>query len=272
MSDLSLLLFAVKPDVVREACRSGITGIVVDWEVAGKARRQHGADTEINHHTPDDLLNVRRATSARVICRINGLHEESRAEIDLAISLGADELLLPMVREVDEVDRALDLVKGRRPLGILIETGRAVQNAEALCARPLSRVYVGLNDLAIDRGAPNIFTALADGTVEHVQRVCPLPFGFGGLTLPDGGWPIPCRLLIGETARLQASFSFLRRSFYRDMVGRRWEEEVPRLLEALRAARERTHSAMLADHAEFVVATSAWPSVSRPAAALSLHV
>ena len=50
-----------------------------------------------------------------------------------------------------EVDRTLDLVAGRCGLGILIETQDAVDRAAALARRPLSRIYVGLNDLRIDR-------------------------------------------------------------------------------------------------------------------------
>ena len=37
--------------------------------------------------------------------------------------------------------------------------------AADLCRLPLTRVYVGLNDLSIDRGLANIFTSVADGTV-----------------------------------------------------------------------------------------------------------
>ena len=254
MGGFALQLFSVDPGFVKKAVRAGVTGVVVDWEYAGKACRQSGADTEINHHTPDDLRRVRAATDAPVMCRINGLHDGSAAEIDQAIALGADELMLPMVRGLGEVERALDLVRGRRPLGILIETRAAVGLAFSLCALPLSRVYVGLNDLAIDRGTPNIFDAIADGTVETVRRVCPVSFGFGGLTLPEAGFPIPCRLLIGEMARVNAEFSFLRRSFHKDIQGRSLEVEVPRLIAAMAAARARTPEAVIQEHDEFVAA------------------
>lgn len=254
MGGFSLWLFSVEPGFIQDAVRAGVTGVVVDWECTGKACRQLGADTEINHHTPEDLRRVRAATDGPVMCRINGLHDESASEIDRAISLGADELMLPMVRGPQEVERALDLVRGRRPLGILIETRAAVSLASELCALPISRAYVGLNDLAIDRGTPNIFEAVADGTVEEVRRASTVPFGFGGLTLPDAGDPIPCRLLIGEMARLGASFSFLRRSFHRDMRDRSLDVEVPLLLGTLRAAQSRTPEAVARDREELIAA------------------
>src|SRR5262245_57339375 len=209
MGRFSLWLFSVDPGFIRTAVHSGVTGVVVDWECTGKERRQARADTEINHHSPDDLRRVRAETEAPIMCRINGLHDDSAAEIDRAIDLGADELLLPMVQAPRDVERALDLVRGRLPLGIFIETRNAVTRAPELCALPVSRVYVGLNDLAIDRGIANIFEAVADGTVDAVRHACPVPFGFGGLTRPDAGDPIPCRLLMGEMARLSTDFTFL---------------------------------------------------------------
>src|SRR5262245_14365023 len=125
MSGFSLWLFSVDPGFIQSAIHSGVTGIVVDWECTGKLRRQARADTEINHHSPDDLRRVRSATDAPVMCRINGLHDDSAAEIDRAIDLGADELLLPMVQAPRDVERALDLVPGRLPLGLVIETRNA---------------------------------------------------------------------------------------------------------------------------------------------------
>jgi len=129
-----------------------------------------------------------------------------------------------------------------------------------LARLPVSRVYVGLNDLAIERKTPNIFTAVADGTVERIRRAFPVPFGFGGLTLPDRGHPIPCRLLIGEMARLPCDFSFLRRSFHRDIQGRVLAVEIPRLLEALQQARLRSPETVARDQSDLKQAIAAWSS------------
>jgi len=66
-----LLLFSTDPAFIEEAVAAGVDGIVVDWEVAGKRRRQAGADTEINADTVEDLMRVRSWVEARVLCRIN---------------------------------------------------------------------------------------------------------------------------------------------------------------------------------------------------------
>ena len=158
-----------------------------------------------------------------------------------------------MVRSAGEVERALELVGGRVGLGILVETRDAVAAAGDLARLPLSRVYVGLNDLAIERGTPTIFAPLADGLLDELrERFAAVRFGFGGLTLPEAGTPLPCRLLMGELARLRADFTFLRRSFYRDVAGKDPEQEVARIRAAVAAAFARPPEAESADRSELL--------------------
>ena len=247
-----LFLFSTQPHVVRDVVSSGAAGIVIDWERAGKHDRQRAADTEINEHTVADLRRVRAATDARILCRVNPVGPTTSSEIDEAIEAGADEILLPMVRTVDEVLTALEAVRGRRGLGILVETAAAVHCAAALARLPLSRVYVGLNDLMIDRGDTNIFSAVLDGTVERVRSHFDVPFGFAGLTLVGRGRPIPCRLLMAEMARLDCRFSFLRRSFHRDIRESCAPEAIPEMLAALAAARRRGTADAAREHGELL--------------------
>jgi len=260
----SLIAFSTQPNFIRRAVTAGVDEIIVDWETRGKQDRQAFADTEINRDTLDDLRRVRACTDARLICRVNPFDGSTPDEVEQAVGAGADEILLPMVRSLQEVATILRWVNGRCGVGILIETVDAVRRVDELGRFPLSRVYVGLNDLAIERNTPNIFTALADGTVERIRRSCSAPFGFGGLTLPECGHPIPCRLLIGEMARLKSNFSFLRRSFYRDMRGREVTVEVPRILEAIRQAHRRSPQAVAQDRRELELAIRMWsPEKSR---------
>jgi hypothetical protein len=236
---------------------AGAAGVVVDWERRGKRRRQAGADTQINADTPEDLAAVRAAQRGLVLCRVNRWSRWTPAEIDLAISLGADEVLLPMVRRPEEVDAALAVVAGRCGLGILVETADAVRRVEPLAQRPLSRIYLGLNDLRIDRGGGPLFLALVDGTVDRVAAAAHgagVPFGVAGLTLPEAGRPVPCRLVLGALARVGASFTFLRRSFWADTAGRDLAREVPRILAAADQAARRLPAALDADHAELAAA------------------
>ena len=250
---INLFGFANNPSSAATVVRAGATGVVVDWERRGKRARQAGVDTQINADTPDDLAAVRDATPGVVLCRVNRWSPWTPAEIELAVSLGADEVLLPMVRRLEEVDAALEVVDGRCGLGILAETTDAVRRMDALATRPLSRIYLGLNDLMIDRGGRSLFLALVDGTADRVARAATgagIPFGVAGLTVPGAGRPVPCRLVLGALARAGASFTFLRRSFWADTAGRDLAVEVPRILAAVDEARGRTPAQVAADHAE----------------------
>lgn len=253
-----LFLFTVDPATARDAVAAGAAGVVVDWERRGKHRRQLGEGTEVNEHTPADLAAVRAgAPAARVLCRVDAVGPHTPAQVDLAVALGADEVLVPMVRRPADVDRALDAAAGRVGVGILVETQDAVACSAELARRPLSRVYVGLNDLRIDRGSSALFTPLVDGTVEEVRGRFDVPFGVAGLTRVDRGAPVPTRLLVAELARLDASFTFLRRSFHADVQPGEYAVEVPRLRAAVGAARRRTEAEVRADRRELLVAVGA---------------
>lgn len=229
---MSLQFLAFTPDPVRaRALRdAGVDGVVVDWETKGKAARQAGADTEINADTLDDLRAVATVDGLHRVVRIHGPGPAVAAETDAAIDGGATHVLLPMVRHPDEVRAFLDHVDGRAKAGILVETVDAVGCAEALAALPLDLVYVGLNDLRIDRGSDALFAPLIDGTAARLGAAfAHVPFGLGGATVLDGGAPIPARLLLAVMHDLGADFTFLRRSFRRDVVGRDLRGEVARI-------------------------------------------
>ena len=252
---MDLFLFTVDPAWGSDVVAAGAAGIVVDWERRGKERRQAGEGTQISTDTPEDLTRMRAATDGRLVCRVNGYGPWTAAEIDDAIARGADEVLLPMVRTAESVDRALDAVAGRCGLGILIETQDAVDTAAELARRPLSRIYVGLNDLRIDRRSDQLFRPLVDGTVDAVRAAVTQPFGVGGLTLPGSGFPVPSEVLAAELVRLRTDFTFLRRSFIADMQGRDPWVEVPRLLGFLADLRRADPAAAAADRGRLLAAT-----------------
>ncbi len=254
LTPVQLFLFTVDPAWGRDVVAAGATGIVVDWERRGKDRRQAGEGTQINGDTLADLVRVRAATDGRLLCRVNAAGPWTAREVDDAVAAGADEVLLPMVRTPEEVDRTLDLVGGRCGLGILVETQDAVDRVAELARRPLSRLYVGLNDLRIDRRSDQLFRPLVDGTVDALRGEVTVPFGVGGLTLPGGGFPVPGDLLAAELVRLGADFTFLRRSFTADMAGRDPFTEVPRLLAALADTADADPLTVAARRAAFVAA------------------
>ena len=256
---MDLLLFTVDPSWGRDVVAAGAAGIVVDWERRGKARRQEGENTQINDDTPEDLSRMRAAVDGRLVCRINGYGPWTPSEVADAVARGADEVLLPMVRTEEEVDRTLDLAAGRCGVGILVETQDAVDRSVALARRPLSRIYVGLNDLRIDRRSTELFRPLVDGTVDAVRATVDQPFGVGGLTLPGGGFPVSADLLAAELVRMGTDFTFLRRSFTADMAGRDPFTEVPRLLDSLAALRRSAPAVVAENRARFVEAVTGRP-------------
>lgn len=230
-----LYLFTVDPALAIPAIEGGATGLVVDWERRGKEARQAGADTHVSADRPEDLDRMRAAVGAPILCRIDRAGPWTEDQLEDAFRRGATEVLLPMVRRAEEVERVLGYAAGR-PVGILLETSEAVAAARELAALPLSRVYVGLNDLALARGSASIFAPLEDGLLDELRAaVGDVPFGFGGLTVPDATWPLPVTELIGHMRRLDADFTCLRRSFWADVAGRDPAAAVRAILRACRA-------------------------------------
>lgn len=245
------MLFSNRPELIRASVAGGAAGVVIDWERIGKEERQRGADTLISADTFEDLQTARAATTAPVVCRLDGPGPWTEEEVERAIGAGADEVLLPMVRDAADVHRALEAAAGRCGVGVMIETVEAVSRVQELMSLPVSRAYVGLNDLSIEMGTASLFSALMDGTLEHVREyVRGVPFGFGGSTLPDRGAPVPARLLLGELDRLDADFTFLRRSFWRDVEGIDAAAAVRSIRAAAARMAARTPAEVFADRAE----------------------
>jgi hypothetical protein len=229
-----LLMFSSGQRRVMEAEEAGIHRIVVDLETGDKPGRQVGFDTEISTQTLEDLAMVRGLTRLPIVCRINAVGPATAREVEAVTARGADEILVPMVRSASEVEHVLEVAAGRIGVGVIVETRDAVANAIDLATLPLTRMYVGLNDLQIDSGTRHIFVAVSDGTIDRVRASAGrIPFGFAGLTLPGGGTPLPVRHLIDEMARLACGFTFLRRSFFRDASGYNLREATQRILSAV---------------------------------------
>ncbi len=224
---VELFVFDSTPTVVEAVAGAGAPhkadAVVVDWERSGKkARQRHaisllGIDTQIGSDTRVDLETVVAASTVPVICRIDAWAAQGPIDILAAMDVGVSEVILPMVRRPEEVEQALAVAAGRVGVGVMIETIDAVWAAREIALLPISRAYIGLMDLALERGTPDIFTPLVDGTLGRVAEACiDVPFGFGGLTLPGCGFPVPTTSLAAEMVRIGAAFTFLRRSFLAD--------------------------------------------------------
>lgn len=212
-----------QPQIAQIAESSGVDRIFVDMEYIGKAERQGGLDSVQNHHTIDDVRNIKRAVqTAKVLVRVNPIHEatdkytSSKEEIDAAINAGADIIMLPFITSAKEVEDFLRYVDGRAKTMPLIETPQAVEVMDdILSLHGVDEIYIGLNDLSIGYHRKFMFELLADGTVEKLCLKCKLkgiPYGFGGIASLGKGM-LPSEYIIREHYRLGSTCAILSRSF-----------------------------------------------------------
>ena len=220
---LKLMYITDRPEIARIAEVAGVDRIFVDMEYLGKDARQRGLDTVKSHHTVRDARAVKAALStADLLVRVNPIHDaeagvpSSREEIDASVEAGADVIMLPYFKTVDEVQTFLKLVDGRVKTMLLFETPEAVSLADEILAVPgIDEIHIGLNDLSIGYGQRFLFQPLADGTLD---RLCPkfqarnIPFGFGGIARLGGG-AVPAEIIIREHCRLGSQRAILSRSF-----------------------------------------------------------
>lgn len=220
---LKLMYITNRPEIAQIAESAGIDRIFVDLEYIGKEKRQGGMDTVQNHHTIEDIKNVRKAiSSSALLVRVNPIHDaaecymSSKEEINAVLRAGADYIMLPYFRTVNEVQKFVELVSGRAKTIPLVETPEAVDVIEdILKIDGISELYIGLNDLSLGLGKKFMFELIEDGTVEKLAdrfKEKGVPFGFGGIAALGKGM-LPAEHVIKEHYRLGSSSAILSRSF-----------------------------------------------------------
>ena len=220
---LKLMYITNNPGVAKIAENAGVDRIFVDMEYIGKSDRQGGMDTVQSHHNILDVRSIRSAvTQAQVLVRINPIHEathaygSSKEEIEAVLESGADILMLPYFKTVDEVRFFCKTVAGRAKTILLVETPEAVSALDEILEVPgVDEIHIGLNDLSLAQGHRFLFVPLADGTVEKIGEKCKskgIPFGFGGIASLENG-ALPGAYVIREHYRLGSKGAILSRSF-----------------------------------------------------------
>lgn len=214
---LRLMYITNKPAVAKIAEDAGVDRIFVDLETIGKAERQGGMDTVQSHHTLDDVLLIRNTIKkAELLVRSNPIHSGSEEEINTIIKNGADVVMLPFFKTVNEVAKFIDLVNGRAKVCLLVETAEAVEKLDAILALDgIDEIHIGLNDLHLAYGMKFMFELLADGTVERLAdkiKAKGIPFGFGGIARLGAG-ALPAEAVLKEHYRLGSSMVIVSRSF-----------------------------------------------------------
>ena len=220
---MKLMYITNKPAVARIAEDAGVDWIFLDMEVIGKAFRQSGLDTVQNHHTIDDIKRIRKTISqSKLLVRINPIHDalenypSSKDEIEASIEAGADILMLPYFKTVEEVKTFIHLVNGRAKTLLLLETVEAANLIDDILEVPgIDMIHLGLNDMHLELGKKFMFELLADGTVERLGdkiKAKGIPFGFGGIATLDGG-ALQGSMVLKEHVRLGSSMVIVSRSF-----------------------------------------------------------
>ena len=153
---------------------------------------------------------------------MNPIHEaqpnypSSKDEIDASIKAGADILMLPFFKTIQEVKQFVRFVNGRAKTLLLMETVEAAKLVDEILEVPgIDMIHLGLNDMHLELGMKFMFELLANGSVEKLGNKIKdkgIPFGFGGIATLDGG-ALPGSMVLKEHVRLGSSMVIVSRSF-----------------------------------------------------------
>jgi 2-keto-3-deoxy-L-rhamnonate aldolase RhmA len=238
-ADFVLTALTRDPAIARAADEAGVDRIGIDIERLGKELRQsHQPQLRFSDHELEDLAAVRaNIRHASLFVRVNPLHAGSAAEIDRAIELGAQVVMLPYFTEAEEAARFIELLGGRARPVLLLETAAAAARIGEIAAIPgVTEIMVGLNDMHLSLGLSHPFQVLISPVMAEVAesiRQAGLRFGFGGVARPaDRTLPVDPGLIYAQYALLGATSAWLARAFYRGIGA----DEIP---EAVRQTRER---------------------------------
>ena len=245
---LELMYITNKPEVARIAEDVGVDWIFIDMEFIGKDSRQGGLDTVQNHHTVEDVKNIRKAVSkSKVLVRINPIHDaledypSSKDEIDAVINAGADIIMLPFFKTVKEVKKFVGYVDNRADTCLLLETAEAAILIDEILNIPgIDMIHIGLNDLHLELGMKFMFQLLSDGVVEQLGnkiKAKGIPFGFGGIARLDTGL-LPGADVLKEHVRLGSSMVIVSRSFCNTDVVTNLDEVRKIFIEGIGAIRQ----------------------------------
>lgn len=214
---LTLMFITNNKEVALIAEKYGVDRIWIDLETLGKEDRQKGMNTVKSKHSISDIRVIKPLLSkADMMVRVNPWHDSSDYEINEVIDAGADIVMLPMWKTVEEVESFLRCINGRTKTCLLLETKEAVDCLdEILKLSGIDEIHIGLNDLHLSYSMTFMFELLANGRVEDLCnkiKKCNIPYGFGGIAKIGQGM-LPAEKVIMEHYRLGSTRAILSRSF-----------------------------------------------------------
>ena len=205
-------------NLVNYFLESGVNRIFIDLEKLGKNKRQKGKNLWLSDHKKTDIKLLRKIVpEGQLLVRLNPWNQNSFEEIDYAIENGADFLMLPMIRNLDEIKKFCDYTNFRAKVVPLIETSESIKFLEKITEiRNIEEIYIGLNDLKLSMGYKFLFEPLINGLLDDSAEILNeknLSWGFGGIARTHEGI-IPPELILNEHIRLNSKNVILSRSFH----------------------------------------------------------
>lgn len=215
--NLTLMYITNNPDVAVIAQKYGVNRIWIDLETLGKEERQKNMNTVKSNHSVEDIRAIKPLLKdAELLVRINPWNSGSETEVELVIDAGADIIMLPMWKTVDEVRKFVGAVNGRVKTVLLLETKEAADCLDAvLLLDGIDEIHIGLNDLHLSYGLNFMFELLSNGVVEQICnkiREKSILYGFGGIARIGEGM-LPAEKIVMEHYRLGSTRAILSRSF-----------------------------------------------------------
>lgn len=214
---LALMYITNDPTVAQIAEKNGVQRVWIDLETLGKEERQKNLNTVKSHHCIHDIEAISNVlTTSEVLVRVNPINPGSEEEINQVIAAGADMIMLPMWKTVEDVKQFLGFVNGRVKTTLLLETKEAVECLDqVLELGGFDEIHIGLNDLHLSYGLTFMFELLSNGTVESLCKkiaATGIPYGFGGIARIGEG-TLPAEWIVKEHYRLGSTRAILSRSF-----------------------------------------------------------
>ena len=204
-------------NIAQIAQDNGVDRIWIDLETKGKEERQAGMNTVKSNHSIEDIKKLRPyINKSELLVRINPWDDESSCEVEKVIEAGADIIMLPMWKTIDQVCEFVKKVNGKTKTMLLLETKDAEECLdEVLRIDGIDEIHIGLNDLHLEYGLTFMFELLANGTVERICKKISkagIPYGFGGVGRIGGGL-LKADNIVVEHYRLGSSMVILSRAF-----------------------------------------------------------
>lgn len=202
--------------------KQGVEIIMIDLEINGKLERQGHLDTVISRHMIDDVKKIKRALlKAILLVRVNPLYSGSEAEINRVIQDGADEIMLPMFTNAQEVKTFIKLINGRAKCVLLLETAQAmVRLDEIISIQGIDMIHIGLNDLHLSLHLSFMFELLTSDIMNFMVKKIQMrniEVAIGGIGIVGSG-VLPAEYIVKEYARLGVKRTILSRTFSNEMV------------------------------------------------------